>query len=133
MIFSLFQASGSDGNSTQSGVGDSGNDTGTAVETPAPDNDDSTDEESAISPSTSTAKRYDPKNCKKVRKLSAAQMQDKEIKMREERQAAFMSKINLIHGKEPDNDDSGDADFARMIEKQMRTVFVSFCDLCSEK
>ena len=103
------------------------------MDTPAQDNDDSIDEESSNSPSSSSAKRYNPKNCRKVRKLSSAQMQEREIQMTAERQTAFITKMNSIHGNAPDNDKSGDCDFARMIGKQMGMVGVSFCDLYIEK
>ena len=73
---------------------------------------------------TSSNKRvYDPENCKKVRKLSSAQMQEKEIKNRDERQAAFIEKINSMQCNPPENDDGeGDLDFGRLIGKQMRLV-----------
>lgn len=71
-------------------------------------------------PSSSFAKVYDPEHSKKLRKLSSAQMQEKEIKDRNERQAAFLGFIKKS-AQETDDDD-GDSDFARMICKQMRSV-----------
>ena len=80
---------------------------------------------------TSSNKRvYDPENCKKVRKLSSAQMQEKEIKMREDRQTAFINTMKSIqNNNDPASNaleqDDGDSDFTKFIGKQMRLVLCS--------
>ena len=70
--------------------------------------------------SASSAKRYDPNNCKTPRKLSAAKMQEKDIKMKEDRQKAFFEKLKSIDP--PEDDEDGDVEFGRMVAKQMRLV-----------
>ena len=62
-----------------------------------------------------------------MKKLSAAQMQAEEIKMRKERQTAIMQKINSIPCTSSEKDEEGDADFGRMVGKQVHLVGVSFC------
>ena len=79
-------------------------------------------------PSTSTlAKVYDPEHCKKMRKLSSAQMQEKEIKMREERQNELLETMRGIRSSvnpnsAQENDVEGDTEFTQMIGKQLRLV-----------
>ena len=79
-------------------------------------------------PSNSTsAKVYDPENCKKMRKLSSAQMQEKEIQMRDERQTVLLETMmgiqsSVTPNSAPVNDDEGDTEFTQMIGKQLRLV-----------
>ena len=76
---------------------------------------------------TSSAKVYDPESCKKKRKFSSAQMQEKEIQMKEDRQTVFMETMRSINNNtSQEKDDNGDYDFGRMVGKQMRLVCVLF-------
>lgn len=93
--------------------------------------DEDEDSQNSPTPSTSSAKRYDPNNCKKKRKLSAAKMQEKDIKMKEDRQAAFFHKLNSIQGNPtPSEDKDGDQEFGNMVTKEMRLVCELFCNHC---
>ena len=86
---------------------------------------------SDLQPSTSTHKKvYDPETCKKMRKLSSAQMQQQEIKMRQERQNAFINTMkSIVANNAPATNavekDNGDSEFTKMIEKQMSLVYRS--------